>query len=84
MAWHINIVAAQNKQTLKDAVAADPHVTNGDVPEGVLATVNAAIDALPDLEDSTISVFTNGHFFTDEAGRGTSNFMVNVQNHFKV
>lgn len=83
MSWNISFTAdtkAEAQEKLeKEVVAHGRHL-----PDTVKASVASAISALPECEDSTISVSTYGHFHHPEYGhRGTSNMSVAVANHFK-
>ena len=68
MSWNISFSAADkadaHAQLEKEAVAHGRHL-----PEAVKASLASAIDALPECEDSHITVSNYGHFHQPEPGQ---------------
>jgi len=81
MTWSFNISKAVDKADAKAKVQEEQDRSQGHFPDNAKAIVDAAIDALPDCEDSVINVSSDGHFQTGPY-RGMSSFVVNVSNMF--
>jgi hypothetical protein len=81
MSWSFNAPKLADKAAARAEVERQAEVANGHFPDAAKQVVLAAIDALPDCEDSTISVRSFGHFQTGEY-RGTSNYLIEVSNSF--
>ena len=80
MGFNISIDAA-DKATAKRMMAEAPDVKHGHVPDAARTIIESAVDALPDLERSAITISAHGHF-QPESSRGTSNFTITVGNRF--
>jgi hypothetical protein len=79
MSWSFAANKLADKEAARAEVARQAEASNGQFPEDAQAVVNAAIDALPDCENSTVNVKSFGHFHTGK-NRGTSNILVEVSN----
>jgi hypothetical protein len=82
MSWSFDIKGAADKEAAKAQVQEHFESSHGHFPENARALVDAAIDALPDCEDSVINVASFGHFQLDSTYRGTSNLSVVASNAF--
>lgn len=81
MSWSFNIARAADKAEAKAKVAGEKAKYPDHFPDAARAIVDAAIDALPECENSVINVSSNGHFAAGE-NRSTSSMTVNVSNAF--
>lgn len=81
MSWSFDIKAAADKAKAKAEVQKRKEQSGEHFPDAVKAMVDAAIDALPEFERSSINVASFGHFATG-GYRGTSNLSIVVSNSF--
>lgn len=81
MSWNFDF-KVDDKAAAKVTLAERAEAAGGHFPASLLPLIEAAIDALPELDDSEISVTSFGHFTSDDY-RGTSNLLIEVKSHFK-